>query len=263
LDRIAHDVMITEIASGTMPSRLTAEEIAAYHECGFVPPFDLVERDEALELGRLVSSRRRSVLDRLRRRPVNTSAPPEVLAVCTRSELLDRVEDILGPNLVLWRTRLFVKTPNEPRYPYHQDGAFWRLENTTTSPPSDATHLGLTAWIALDDVGTENGCVEIIPGSHWRLLGHHPDLWTYGKGIAEENFATTKSAPMLMKAGQCFLFHYLAVHRSGVNRSRRTRVGFSARFTVPGVVAPDARTEFRGGPLLVRGSKRQGPANCQ
>lgn len=237
----------------TATHRLTKTEIAAYHDDGFLPPFDLIARDEALELGRLVSSRRPSVLDRLRRRALNTSAPPEVMAVCTRRELLDRVEDVLGPNVVLWRTRLFVKNPSEPRYPFHQDGAFWRLENTATSPPTDGSHLGLSAWIALDDVDRENGCVEVIPGSHKRLWAHSPDPWLYGKGIADERLDSENTEPMLMRAGQCFLFHYLAIHRSGVNRSGRARSGFSARFTIPGVVPTEGHTEVYERPLLVRG----------
>jgi hypothetical protein len=219
----------------TVTHRLTAAEIAAYHENGFLPPFDLVSRDLALELGRAVLSRRRSFVGRLLGRIPEASSLPGLLDVCRRSELLERVESILGPNLVLWRTRVFVKAPGDRRYPFHQDGAFWRLENTTTRPPTDGTHLGLSAWIALDDVGPENGCVEVIPGSHRRLVDHRSDSWLYGKGIPEEKLESTMTVPMVMQAGQCFLFHYLAVHRSGVNQTRRTRPAFSARFAVPGV----------------------------
>src|SRR5689334_448291 len=115
--------------------RLTETEIAGYYEHGFLPPFDLVARDEALALGRLVEASNRSLVGRLLRREPDASRIPGLIDLCRRHELLDRVEDLLGPNLVLWRTRLFVKTPAQHRYPFHQDGAFWRLENTATSPP--------------------------------------------------------------------------------------------------------------------------------
>ncbi len=232
---------------------LSAEEVAQYREQGYFGPFDLIERERALALGRRLASRRRGFIDRLRGRNPWEGSLPELTRVGSQGELLDRVEALLGPNLVLWRTRVFVKAPGERRYPFHQDGAFWRLLDTETSPPSEAWHLGLSAWIALDDTDLDNGCVEVIPGSHQRLVDHISDSWAYGKGIADGNVPGGQPVPMIMKAGQCFLFHYFAVHRSGVNTSGRTRTGFSVRFTVPGVVMEQASRDRSNPPVLVRG----------
>jgi non-heme Fe2+,alpha-ketoglutarate-dependent halogenase len=237
---------------------LSAVQIAAYHEHGYIGPFDLVGRDEAMAIGELVRSRRPSLVQRWLRWDASSERHfelPELLALCRRDEALDKIEDLLGPDLLLWRTRIFSKTPGEPPYAFHQDGAFWSMQDTKTSPPTDARHVGVSAWIALHDTDEENGCVEVVPGSHARLLPQVPDSWLFGQRAATESSEVWHGKPMVMRAGQFFLFHNFILHRSGVNRTTRIRSGFSARFTVPGVRIRGTGHRFRARPIafLLRG----------
>jgi non-heme Fe2+,alpha-ketoglutarate-dependent halogenase len=237
---------------------LSAAEISAYHARGYVGPFDLLGREEAMAVGELVTSRRPSLVQRWLRWDPSSERHfdlPELLALCRRDEVLDRIQDLLGPDLLLWRSRVFSKAPFEAPYAFHQDGAFWSMVDTKTLPSTDARHIGVSMWVALHDTDEENGCVEVVPGSHARLVPQVPDPWLFGKRAMKERAEEWRSEPMIMKAGQFFLFHNFTLHRSGVNRTTRIRAGFSARFTVPGIRIGGTGHRFRTRPIafLLRG----------
>ena len=71
--------------------------------------------------------------------------------------LLDAVAALLGPDLLLWSCSFVDKAPRSAgRYTWHQDATYWGL-----TPP-----LGVTVWLALGDVGPENGGLSFVPGVH-------------------------------------------------------------------------------------------------
>ena len=69
---------------------------------------------------------------------------------------------LYGPDLLLWRTNFFVKEPGAKEIPWHQDFNYWPLE-----PP-----IIISAWIAVDAATLENSCLQIIPGSHRKVVPH-------------------------------------------------------------------------------------------
>src|SRR5947209_17796155 len=96
-----------------------------------------------------------------------------IYEVATAPALVDIMEQLLGPVLVLLYSHIMSKKPGGLRVAWHQDGPYWgRVE----------PKLAVTAWIALDDATPENGCMRVIPGSHrgHRDLGQRltemPDL---------------------------------------------------------------------------------------
>ena len=71
--------------------------------------------------------------------------------------LLDAVESLLGPDILLWDSAYVIKEPKNKKYvSWHQDLTYWGL---------DGEEL-VTAWVALSEVKTENGCMKMFPGSH-------------------------------------------------------------------------------------------------
>src|SRR5438445_40587 len=71
-----------------------------------------------------------------------------IYEVCTAPKLLDRVEQLLGPDLVLLYSHIMSKPPGGRRVAWHQDGPYWhRLD----------PKIAVTAWVALDDATPENG----------------------------------------------------------------------------------------------------------
>ncbi|RYG26488.1 phytanoyl-CoA dioxygenase family protein [bacterium] len=100
---------------------------------------------------------------------------------------------------------------------WHQDAPYW--------PPLTPKDAQVTAWVALDDVDDENGCMRMVPGSH--LWGTHI-RWLE----ALENFdampSTFGGQPIEVKVcpvrrGQVHYHHSLTWHGSGANRSGRPR----------------------------------------
>ncbi|MES4792604.1 MAG: phytanoyl-CoA dioxygenase family protein, partial [Chloroflexota bacterium] len=77
--------------------------------------------------------------------------------LCAAPRLLNVVEPLLGPDLVLLYSHILNKKPGGRRVAWHQDGPYWhRVE----------PKVAVTVWVALDDSTPENGCMRLIPGSH-------------------------------------------------------------------------------------------------
>ena len=65
--------------------------------------------------------------------------------------ILDAVEDVIGPNILVWTSTFFIKEPHSPTFAaWHQDGAYFGLE------PREQ----VCAWVALTDATAEAGCME-------------------------------------------------------------------------------------------------------
>jgi hypothetical protein len=101
--------------------------------------------------------------------------------------------------------------------PWHQDaGDIWGLDRDPT----------VTLWLALDDSTRENGCVEVVPGTH--RLGVLTDR---GSTLSPEHVATycppEEVRHMEAAAGEMFLLHNWVLHRSGVNPTGRPRRAFT------------------------------------
>jgi ectoine hydroxylase-related dioxygenase (phytanoyl-CoA dioxygenase family) len=130
--------------------------------------------------------------------------------------VLDAVEGLLGPDLVVWATELFAKHPREPAISigWHRDATYMGF------PPRSS----VTAWIALSDSSTENGCLQALPG---------PDR-------ATRNGNDGTPVNVTLRAGEMSLHDDQILHGSASNRSDKKRVGFAVRF-----VAPHALTDMK------------------
>ena len=124
-----------------------------------------------------------------------------------------------------WHDQLFCKPPNQGGVvAWHQDYSYW----TRTIPMGH-----LTCWIGLDDSTTENGCVHYVPGSHrWPLLpitGLAGDMESIQEVLSDEQKAAFKPVACELKAGEASFHHPLMVHGSYENHSSRPRAGDCAQ----------------------------------
>jgi ectoine hydroxylase-related dioxygenase (phytanoyl-CoA dioxygenase family) len=148
--------------------------------------------------------------------------------LCTSPELLDLVEPLLGPDLVLLYSHIMCKGPGGLRVAWHQDGPYWhRIE----------PKIAVTAWIALDDATPENGCMRVIPGSHrgHRDLGQRlvdePDLiQARPYEVPPEAVDERRAEHVAMKRGDLSLHDSYLVHGSEPNRTGGRRAALTARF---------------------------------
>ena len=103
----------------------------------------------------------------------------------------------------------------------------------------------VTLWLALDPATVENGCVQIIPGTHQTLLNpSHPSGFLTQEQAAA-HCPESKRVFLELEAGEAALLHNWTLHGSDVNRSSQSRRAFSVCYM-------DARTEDQHGQTYSR-----------
>ena len=139
----------------------------------------------------------------------------------------------------------------------------------------------LTVWFGLWDATIENGCLEVIPGSHREGLLHHchtSGAMSRGFGLHVPDWLLRQGdgVPLPMKQGDALFFHRLNCHSSLPNRSDNIRWSFDLRYnpigqpTGSGIVSGLRRAQpfesakrvarsFRVGEVVARGEKQTGP----
>lgn len=147
--------------------------------------------------------------------------------LATHPRILDTVEELLGPDIVLWAMFCWYKPPRTgKRIPFHQDGAYWPIE----------PKKNITAWIALEPTTRANGCLQVIPGSHRQDFSHVPVTdqrsW-FGQGAA--GYDASQARVLEMPAGSVVFFDEHCLHGSDANDSDRARLACSLRYTSPEV----------------------------
>jgi non-heme Fe2+,alpha-ketoglutarate-dependent halogenase len=227
---------------------LSPEDLRHYQEQGFVQPRELCTPDE---ISQLRSDFEQSVLADGRGPTMRHLDHRPVYDLCCRSTLLDPIASILGPDLIIWRSRFIIKAPGAKQIPWHQDAAYY--------PRHLEPLINVSAWIALDDVDDGNACVRLIPGSHKAAVPHLKASADADAGFglqADPRRINARDAvAMTMKAGEFFLFDVGILHGSTANSSNRYRAGLSVRVTVPSVKITPGPAERA---LLVRGADRFG-----
>jgi len=146
--------------------------------------------------------------------------------IVREDRILDVVEQVLGPDLLVWSTTLFIKEPGDGRFvAWHQDSTYWALSEPEV----------LTAWIALTPATSESGCMRVVPGSHLADQLPHVDtfdernLLSRGQEIAV-NVDESRSVEMPLAAGEMSLHHIRLVHASPPNRAAFRRIGLAIRY---------------------------------
>lgn len=228
--------------------RLTADEVAAYHRNGFYFPVAAMSASEAAQYRAKLESyeaEHGSIMETaLRNKPHLVFT--WINELIRDSRIVDVVEDVLGPNILVWGTNFFIKNPHDPAYiSWHQDSTYWGLSHPDV----------MTAWIALSEVTIENGAMRMLPGSH--LIDQLPHVDTF----AENNLLTrgqevqidvdeNKAVDLPLKPGEMSLHHVRIVHGSNPNPTETRRIGLAIRY-VPTYVsqisgARDYATLVRG-----------------
>jgi ectoine hydroxylase-related dioxygenase (phytanoyl-CoA dioxygenase family) len=158
--------------------------------------------------------------------------------------IVDAVEDLIGPNILLFTSTLWPKNPSDGRFvSWHQDSAYFGLE----------PHEEVTAWIALTASDRGNGCVRVMPRSHLGPDHVHdetraPDNMLI-RGQTIHGLEEDKAVDLELRPGQFSLHHERTAHGSLPNESPRRRIGYAA-FYIPTHVRS---TLGRRTALLVRG----------
>jgi non-heme Fe2+,alpha-ketoglutarate-dependent halogenase len=154
---------------------------------------------------------------------------PWAWELATLPRLLDAAEDLIGPELVIESSLLLCKYPHDPAFaPWHQDG----VHSGWHKSPS------VSAWIAIVDATPENGCRQVIPGSHRSGRAAHAEIdrenSLFGPGAEiEAEVDKSQAVCVALAAGETSFHHSSIVHGSPPNRSSQKRISLIVRFVTP------------------------------
>ncbi|MCB1019631.1 MAG: phytanoyl-CoA dioxygenase family protein [Bryobacterales bacterium] len=159
--------------------------------------------------------------------------------------IVDAVEQVLGPDILVWASSVFPKRAHDPGYiSMHQDGTYWGLTDGQIT----------TAWVALTPSTPENGCMRVVAGSHQREYLPHREtraehnLLTRGQEV-EVDVPESEITDIVLAPAEMSLHDVRIIHGSNANPSATPRIGFAIRY-----VTPDVRVGGEDHPaVLVRG----------
>jgi len=231
---------------------LTDAQVAAYRRDGIHFPVDVFTPDEARALLARFEATEAEHGGRLP--PWINQKPhllyPWIADLVRHPRILDAVEDVHGPDLLCWSAQFFAKNAHDPSYvSWHQDGTYWGLSSPDV----------ITAWVALTASVPENGCMEVVPGTHLRQVEHvdtfaDSNLLSRGQEIRVE-VRPEERVPVILRPGQMSLHHVLIFHGSEPNTADYRRIGFAIRYIPTHVRQVNGPRESA---TLVRGTDRFG-----
>src|SRR5947209_1356018 len=162
------------------------------------------------------------------------------LELCRHPRVLDCVQSVLGPDLVLIMSHLIVKRAEDGLpVAWHQDNTYW--------PSVHGTDVG-TVWMAIDDTDRENGCMQVIPCTHScypgmeKILTDGKDLLGLSVKVTDEMKAGAVALEML--AGSLSIHDSFVLHGSDANSSGRRRAAYTMRYANPKTVTVDPATHW-------------------
>ena len=118
------------------------------------------------------------------------------------------------------QTMVYFKPPGARGQALHQDNHYLRAEPGTC----------MAAWLALEDIDDENGCLEVVPGTQGMpMICNEPADLTQSFSGGMVKIPGMAAIPIHMKKGDVIFFNGSLVHGSGPNQSasrfRRIMVG--------------------------------------
>lgn len=221
---------------------LTDQHLADYRELGFLHSVPILSDTEIAHFRAEIDRTCQAIGGRVTRLNSLHLFFRWAWDLCTHPRLLDCLERIMGPNILITSTRLFYKHGQSASYVgWHQDGITQRLEDGR----APAIWLGLTA------ATVENGCLRVVPRSHkFGLVNHDsspalPPLPGANKTLTTwpEDDLSGRMAQvppnydppfdLVMRAGEMSIHHPVTLHGSNPNVSDEPRIGLSASYTIP------------------------------
>lgn len=217
-----------------MPKLLTDEQIAQFRRDGYCAALRVVPEEGAKDMRRRLES-----YERERGGPLKGSVRFKShllfkwLNDLIRNPLiLDAVEDLIGPNILVWSTDWWVKEARSPSFvSWHQDSQYWGLDTTKL----------VTVWVALSPSTVASGCMRVMPGTHLgpdlphRDTYHDDNMLTRGQEIYQ-GIDESKTVNLEVRTGEAAIFAFRIAHASHPNASNDRRIGMAIRY-----LPPDAR----------------------
>ena len=237
---------MTTIAEG---ARLTSNQVAEFHERGYLQLDRLVEPDEIAwvrgiydrlfaeragwdrgEQFDLAGSDDPAAKPRLPQLMNPAAFAPELERAAFRQAALEIARQLLGDEAGPGDEHAIRKPAEDgAETPWHQDEAYW--------DPSFA-YEALSIWTPLQEATLVNGCMQFVPGSHrdrgilpHHSIGHDPRI----HGLETDGVDPRLAVACPLPPGGCTIHHCRTLHYTGPNRSGQPRRAYILTFRKPPV----------------------------
>jgi len=232
-----------------MPRTLTETQVTQFRQHGWLAPLRAIDAARAADCASRIAAYEAKMGESANRtlKIKGHLAMPWLVEVARSPGILDALEDLMGPDIMLFGASIFAKGGKDRAYvSWHQDSAYFGLD----------PHEEITAWVAFTRSNAENGALQVLPGTH---LG--PDL-VHEETYAPDNMLARGQSLRIdddcgavtieLEPGEFSLHHERTAHGSKQNRSPAPRIGF-AFFYIPTHVRS---TTGRRSATLMRGVDR-------
>lgn len=236
---------------------LPADKVTQWKHDGFLSPFPMLDAAE-LEACRQGVARYEAWLGapinahpEMKWRTMPYLLMPWAARLARDPRILDRVEDLLGPDLLIFTSTFFIKEPHSPTIAaWHQDSTYYGLE------PREE----VTVWIALTEASEAAGCMDALsvrgaPRQMSHVSRVVKDSVNRAGQVITEPFDDSAPVAMPLRPGWFSMHHGLCPHRSGPNTASHRRIGLGLNY-IPARARPAG--SVRQAALLVRGTDRHG-----
>ena len=260
--------------------RLSEAEIRSFYEDGYIGPFTMISPEEAESvknhLINLISNTESSVYPyslgifeiqaKDKAQPTNEKVmsnhevafrgmnmrdryieDPVLLSLFKNPALTERCAQLLGPDLLLWRTLFFSKGPKSNGTPFHQASASLpeNMKEPAINPPNFEELFQLTCWIALTDATKEKACMTVVSGTSKEIYPVKVEAYNASKADNQKGrfgnlkievdypIDAKKVKKIEMKAGQFLIFSERAMHGSLDNKTDQWRRAVAGRIVRP------------------------------
>ena len=229
-----------------MGKRLTRTEIDSFHEHGFLPGIDVFGEAECDAFRSRVEG-----FEQARPEAVGWAFDIKtnllfdwVYELSCDRRLLDLIEDLIGPDVLLTNSIFRIKEPGSATfYGWHQDAARIQVEPGF-----------VLAFVAISEATPENGCLRVIPDSHREVRPFSLVSYAHRQVARVREVDERCAVDMVLAKGQVGLLHCNTIHGSGPNRSPGRRIGLINDYTPPFA----RQSTGVGSGQLVRGTDRWG-----
>ena len=198
--------------------------VKRYENNGYISAVDIFDEDEALQHRRRLEAAEAQIGSLHYKTKAHTilTSPYEI---ATNQRVLDVVESLIGPNILLYNVTYIIKEPKSLSHvSWHQDLTYWGLSHDDQ----------VSMWLALSPANEISGCMKMIAGSHKRgKIEHHvtedeTNVLLQGQTVKHVDTENSELCPL--KPGQASFHHGWTLHASMANQSADRRIGLNIQF---------------------------------
>ncbi len=213
----------------TLQSNTDTQRHSDYQQNGYVSGVALLDSNTALHHRRLMeqAEQNHGKLHYLTKIHTLLKSPYEL---ATLPQALDIVEQLIGPDILLFNATYIVKEPNtQSHVSWHQDLTYWGLSHDDQ----------VTMWLALSPATEQSGCMRMIPGSHTQGRLEHTttqdDNNVLFQGQTVQGIDEKSSVHCPLNPGEASFHHGWTLHASMPNQSADRRIGLNVQYIAPHV----------------------------